>query len=316
MLKVQLMLSIFFIFVFSTRFVVAFTTTTCTHQQHRSRTHLRGLLDDNNDNNDGSDTDDDYVLMSSLQNRIKNLQDKETKLPLVILDSMLPRQTLKLEIKNKLLQGLIQHRLRVCENPTLGMLGKAMLQNGDVICLNKGVEVEIQVQGENLVEFKAKRRFRLDGEVDNTSQGWTEGNITFLCSKEEDKKESLENNVSISTSMSKAITKAKEIKAPNFNLPNDVNLIERWIELAKQNERQSGQIDSLLEELGEIPKENEPSDLAFWIGSMINPLPAMGVASEIRPALLMSESAEERINIAYDGLFRSIKHMDGSARMW
>ena len=42
----------------------------------------------------------------------------------------------------------------------------------------------------------------------------------------------------------------------------------------------------------------------------------MGVAREIRPALLMAETAEDRINIAYDGILRSVKHMDGSARMW
>lgn len=269
-------------------------------------------------NDDGTNNNDDDLFMSSLQSRIQNLQDRETKLPLIVLDSMLPRQTLKLEIRNKLLQQLIQHRLRVSENPTLGMLGKAILQSGDVINLTKGVEVEIKVEGENLVEFKAKRRFQLEGEVDSAPQGWTEGRVRFLSSKEEEDNELKSNwgKEDPVVSIAKAISKAKELTSPNMMLPNNISLIERWIELAKENERQPGQINKLIKELGELPDENEPSELAFWIGSMINPLPAMGVAVEIRPALLMSESAEERINIAHDGLMRSIKHMDGSARMW
>jgi hypothetical protein len=92
--------------------------------------------------------------------------------------------------------------------------------------------------------------------------------------------------------------------------------VDRWIALAKDNERQPGQIDALLESLGDIPPEHEPTERAFWIGALINPLPAMGVAMEIRPALLSAKTALDRIEIASDGLVRSIKHMDGSARMW
>ena len=291
--------------------------------QSRSKSIYNLSSSDNNsnintNNNSDDDDNDNDIFMSSLKNRIQNVQDQETKLPLVILDSMLPRQTLKLEIKNELLQQLIDHRIRINENPTLGMLGKAILQNGDVINLNKGVEVEILVEHENFVSFKGKRRFKLEGEVENTSQGWTEGRIKFLSSKEEEEME-LRNNIGKSdpvASITSAIGTAKEITSPNMRLPNNVNLIQRWIELAKENERQTGQINRLVEELGDVPSCNEPSELAFWIGSLINPLPAMGVAMEIRPALLMSDSAEERINIAHDGLLRSIKHMDGSARMW
>ena len=284
---------------------------TCTNRRNNQITCLFSESTSNNDDSDDS-------FMSSLMNRIQQVQDKETKLPLIVLDSMLPRQTLKLQIKNKLLQQLIQHRLQINETPTLGMLGKAILQSGEVINLSKGVEVHIKVVQDNFVELKAGRRFRLEGEVENAEGGWTEGRVTFLSSQEEEEYEIQQNLGSQDPvkSYANAISKVKELTAPNMNLPNNVSLIERWIELAKENERQPGQIETLLEDLGEIPNEDEPSEIAFWIGSMINPLPAMGVAVEIRPALLMSESAEERIKIAHDGLVRSIKHMDGSARMW
>jgi hypothetical protein len=40
------------------------------------------------------------------------------------------------------------------------------------------------------------------------------------------------------------------------------------------------------------------------------------VALEVRPALLTAKTAEERVETALDGIFRSIKHMDGSAKLW
>jgi hypothetical protein len=289
----------------------------------------------NDSNDDGNENSENDLFMSSLYNRIQTLQDQETKIPLIVLDAMVPRQKLELEIKNELLLNLITHRIKVNENPTLGMLGKAILSNGDVINLTKGVEVEISIKGDNsnasgnnngeksngknnIVEFKAGRRFRLDGQIENSEQGWTEGEITYLSSKEEEDDELKQNKGSMNpvSSIANAISKAKELTSPNLNLPDNVSLIERWIDLATENERQSGQIDKLVKELGDMPKEDEPTEMSFYIGSLINPIPAMGVAMEIRPALLMAESAEERIQIAHDAIVRSIKHMDGSARMW
>ena len=82
------------------------------------------------------------------------------------------------------------------------------------------------------------------------------------------------------------------------------------------NERHPGQIDQLLNDLVECPPPEEPTERAFLVGALINPLPALGVALEIRPKLLTAVSAEERIDIARDGIYRSIRHMDGTAKMW
>jgi hypothetical protein len=117
-------------------------------------------------------------------------------------------------------------------------------------------------------------------------------------------------------SLARAISKSRQFTQPNVNIPNNLSIIDRWIELARENERHPYQIDKLLNQLGAVPPEDQPSERAFWIGALINPLPALGVALEIRPSLLMAKSAEERVDVALGGIWGSIKHMDGSARLF
>jgi hypothetical protein len=113
--------------------------------------------------------------------------------------------------------------------------------------------------------------------------------------------------------LAQAMMKGRELKR---GIDDGASLIDRWIELAEQNERQPGQIDRLVQELGEIPHSTTPSELSFWVGALINPLPAMGVALEIRPALLMAKTANDRMEVALHGIRTSIKHMDGTERLW
>ena len=107
--------------------------------------------------------------------------------------------------------------------------------------------------------------------------------------------------------------KADEFTMPKANIPNNLSLVDRWIELAREKERSPGQIDAILKDIGEIPPADQPSERAFWVGALINPLPGMGVALEIRPGLLTARKAEQRVEIALNGILRSIKYMDGSA---
>jgi len=74
----------------------------------------------------------------------------------------------------------------------------------------------------------------------------------------------------------------------------------------RQNEEHAGQIDQLLKDLGQRPSANEPTELALWVGALINPLPGMG-------SLLMSRSIKEKILVmALKGIQESVKHMEGS----
>jgi hypothetical protein len=68
--------------------------------------------------------------------------------------------------------------------------------------------------------------------------------------------------------------------------------------------------------IGKIPPENEPSERAFWVGALINPLPSMGLSMDIRPALLTATTAEKRVDIACDAILKSIRHMEGTEILW
>jgi len=50
----------------------------------------------------------------------------------------------------------------------------------------------------------------------------------------------------------------------------------------------------------------------MWIGALINPLPPLGVAKDMRPYLLMLPTAEDRVDIAIQGLMMSIANMAGT----
>ncbi|KAL7483310.1 hypothetical protein ACHAW6_008961 [Cyclotella cf. meneghiniana] len=275
-------------------------------------------------------------LITSLRNRQLEIEESSTKLPLVIIDSMLPRQVLDIQLSHSTLKNLLRHRMVEMESPTLGMLGMIRTAKG-FVPLTNGVEVQIVKCGEAAsvprdttgggeeawdVTLKATRRFALAGGVEKTVGGWTESRVEFLDSGTEiewllnQSGRGGEDSDGSRLSLARAVSKCSQFTQPNRNLPDNLSIIDRWIQLAKQNERYPKQISTLLDQLGPIPPEGEPSERAFWIGALINPLPALGVAMEIRPRLLMAKGAEERVDVALEGIWGSIKHMDGSARLW
>jgi len=68
----------------------------------------------------------DADLMADLRSRVKEVEDSASKLPFVLLDSMLPRQVLNINVENDLLTDLVLDRIQK-ETPVFGMLGLARL---------------------------------------------------------------------------------------------------------------------------------------------------------------------------------------------
>ena len=66
--------------------------------------------------------------------------------------------------------------------------------------------------------------------------------------------------------------------------------------------------------LGPRPPPSKPGALAFWLAALLNPLPPLGVAPELRPRVLLSPSPDERLAVVYAGLAKSIALLEGKAR--
>ena len=231
---------------------------------------------------------------------------------------------------------LVRTRLQD-ETPCFGMVGKARVVTGTgdgnnnsnngppltkSVTLSSGVEVEIigkpQITSDGRLKLSLKggRRFRIQPDtVESTDRGWTQARVKFLNSTVDDKAEfSSSSSSSDPMSIARAMQMAREFTDPNFSMTESQSLVNMWLELARQRERQPGQIDRILQDLGPMPSWKVPTECAMWVGALINPIPALGVSLEIRPQLLLAKTAEERTQIVLDALWNSIQHMQGANR--
>ena len=88
------------------------------------------------------------------------------------------------------------------------------------------------------------------------------------------------------------------------------DLASEWEETVKVTgrERFPGQLRGIVHDLGcSIP--DAPNARALWVAALINPLPALGVALEIRPAVLTARTTSRRLLLAQQGLRDSIDRM-------
>ena len=90
--------------------------------------------------------------------------------------------------------------------------------------------------------------------------------------------------------------------------------VDEWIGLVRstQRERSSRQLETVLEDLGPIPDASQPSRRAMWVAALINPpteqgVRALGVAAEVRPAVMMGRTADIRMRVVERVLDCSIR---------
>ena len=77
-----------------------------------SSTQLASSTSNYDKQGSNSDGEDEDSFLSSLQSRVQQVQDQSNKLPLMILDTMLPRQILQIQIQHPTLKSLMKHRYR------------------------------------------------------------------------------------------------------------------------------------------------------------------------------------------------------------
>ena len=68
-------------------------------------------------------------------------------------------------------------------------------------------------------------------------------------------------------------------------------------------------LDNALADMGPMPPAEQPSARALWVAGLINPLPSLGVAIEVRPMALMAPSASLRLRAVEFALADSIRRL-------
>ena len=104
------------------------------------------------------------------------------------------------------------------------------------------------------------------------------------------------------------------------NLAGELRLtIEEWLKEVRRGwERQQGQIEDILKSIGDPDlhasgKYDEQlhscERLGMWAAALINPLPPLGVASEIRPEALQTTDTGERLKLLLGAYEQSLVFM-------
>ncbi|CAL1147012.1 unnamed protein product [Cladocopium goreaui] len=218
--------------------------------------------------------------MKVLRDRIDELK-KHPLLPIIMVDSMLPGQRLVFSASNPELEDLAEEGL-------VGVIGPQR-SGGSVV----GVSAKLsKLSGSRSGEWelKAEHVFKV------VSEAQREGTITRA------KVEFLHEEV-----------KEEDVLLAEALVP----LIEEWTNTLVENqaERYEGQLQDILKDLGQMPPPTMADKLAMWAAALVNPLPALGVALEIRPAVLQADSLQERILIVRRGIRGSIEHVSGRKRV-
>jgi len=183
-----------------------------------------------------------------------------------------------------------------------------------------GTEVELvsaldDGRGRVDVEIVGRRRFSLVGEP------WMEDDKYFMCKVEwvegEEEEETDGAAKDVNDKISGIVDTAD--REANIEMAKELEpLVEQWKKLVVDGgkERQPDQISLVLQHLGPMPPAKRPRERALWVAALINPLPALGVAMEIRPATLAAPSTAEALAVVLAGIKGSIGHLDGSAPLW
>ncbi|KAG8461290.1 hypothetical protein KFE25_010477 [Diacronema lutheri] len=238
---------------------------------------------------DGSEGGARSLDMALLSDRIARLRAAAAAcdaraLPLIVVDSLLPRQRLALSMDDD--AGLALVRECVARHGgCVGVHGVHPVSRG----VNPiGTQARIVERSGSKVELVGERRYTLCAQPVLQPGGF------FVC----------ELRWARPHAGSASDARAAEELEP---------LVARWQQLVRAgHERERGQLDALLADLGPMPSSGDADERALWCAALINPLPALGVAFEIRPAVLTADSVELRLQIVRGALERSIAHLDGS----
>ena len=254
------------------------------NQYRRPGIHLS--LYNENDDCSGFLTTDDLT-------RLRKLRERHKTIPIIILDAMLPGQVLEFGSNDPKFKRMLDHVVQT-DDETFGMIGFNP-HTGKPLTI--GVTLQIQqvkqTNGIWLVSVKGDRRLEVQCKpwLDDTNSFYI-AHVELVDTREE---VSLDN---------------EQIKHAERMYRDIPKLVSQWMErVFESGKTDRDGMNRRLKDIGEMPQQLR--DRAIWTAALLNPLPALGVCFEIRPAMLACKNDYDRINLAWAGLHSSIDHLSG-----
>lgn len=201
---------------------------------------------------------------------------------------------------------------------TSGRNNSTISEDDDAMSMLYGVEVEIvesspQPSGTIHIQVRAKRRFKIEGDTWR-QDGYTMANVKWLqlpslsCitaaspeqehDREEEEESHGDDSMSVEADTSETDTGEDTTTRVMEMAQELVPLVAEWkaLVVAEGWQRYHGQLAQTINNIGPMPEARDLAgavDRALWVGALINPLPGMGVAPEIRHAILENAAATD-----------------------
>ena len=87
-------------------------------------------------------------------------------------------------------------------------------------------------------------------------------------------------------------------------------LVPEWLRLVRSKGRA---VDITLADLGTMPEATHGDSLALWVAALINPLPPLNLAPDVRSAALCAASTQQRLELVFEAMERSCGFLRRSA---
>lgn len=238
---------------------------------------------------DSDDSAAEGLPMDILASRIAAMSAEMSTVRLFVLDAMVPGQRLSFAAPPQLVETMKTSQHRVV------MFG---VDPGRRLLCTHGTSVSLE---------QAEERDDGDWDVVLTAEGGRLCELVELGDDEGSRWSGREAQVRWLSLDSPDETMTDALLARSAALEK---LVDQWASLVRGGrERSPNQLDGVIKDLGPMPDADAPSARALWIAGLINPLPALGVALEIRPAALQAPTAEVRLQVVEVGLQDSIKRL-------
>lgn len=211
--------------------------------------------------------------------------EERQELPLFVLDPMLPLQRLHLNVFEPRYCALV--RLSLASGRRFGMVGF----DRNMSHLQHGVEVVIEdcmqsPNGHFQVRIVGTRVFRIL-QASQHADGYILATVDFP-------------NV-----------EAASLETDGNDLNEEVDQMIRklndWQEMVRAERPQ--QMESILRDLGPRPATTQVGAFALWAAALLNPLPPLGLAPELRAQVLQADTAVARLRAVRRGLDTSLEHL-------